>query len=178
MIDLRRLLKRLPHDSADAITSMARLKSRTLSNHIHAVLQAVGGPESILAEPFLEGAFPWVPFDGGWDNLGPGLFSDRTVEALRKVALPPYAHQVDAWRLLCAPDPVSVIVSSGTGSGKTECFLAPILDRLIRLSSGGRDHLTGVRALMLYPLNALISSQEERLLRWLQPFGGRVAPWR
>jgi DEAD/DEAH box helicase domain-containing protein len=174
MIDLRRLLERLPHDSADAITSMARLKSRTLSNHIHAVLDAVGGPESILAEPFLEGAFPWLPFDGGWDKLGAGLFSERTIETLRKVALPPYAHQVDAWRLLCAPDPVSVIVSSGTGSGKTECFLAPILDRLLRLSGGGRDHLTGVRALMLYPLNALISSQEERLLRWLQPFGARL----
>ena len=166
MIDLRRLLERLPHNSADAITSMARLKSRTLSNHIHTVLNAVGGPESILAEPFLEGAFPWQPFDGGWDKLGSELFSECTVGTFRKVALPPYAHQVGAWRLLTGSDPISVIVSSGTGSGKTECFLAPILDRLIRLSGGGRDNLTGVRALMLYPLNALISSQEERLIRW------------
>jgi hypothetical protein len=74
MIDLRQLLQRLPHESADAITSMARLKSRTLSNHIRAVLDAVGGPESILAEPFLEGAFPWLPFEKGWDGLPSGLF--------------------------------------------------------------------------------------------------------
>ena len=65
-------------------------------------------------------------------------------------------------------------MSSGTGSGKTECFLTPILDRLVRLSDGGARTLQGVRALILYPLNALIASQEERLSQWFQSFGGAL----
>src|SRR3546814_5097805 len=78
---------------------------------------------------------------------------------MRRVARPPYDDQVRAWSHPGAPDPLSVIVSSGTGSGKTECFLAPILDRLVRVSNRGSSTPTGVRAIMLNPLNALIASQ-------------------
>ena len=48
------------------------------------------------------------------------------------------------------------IVATGTGSGKTECFLLPIVDRLLR-----EENLTepGVRAVIIYPLNALANDQ-------------------
>ena len=175
MIDLERLIHRLPVEAADAIVGMARLRSATLASCLRASLGAPAGtPGSMLGEPFLEGAFPWLPQRGGWDGLEPELLHPATLEVLRAVAYPPYEHQVEAWRHLAAPAARSVIVSSGTGSGKTECFLAPILDHLIRLSEGGARELTGVRALMLYPLNALIASQEERLERWLSPFGGAL----
>jgi ATP-dependent helicase YprA (DUF1998 family) len=86
---------------------------------------------------------------------------------------PAYVHQLEAWKLLTGEDRKSVLVSSGTGSGKTECFLVPLLDDLAReVDASGR--LTGVRAVMLYPLNALIASQEERLRHWTRPFGGRI----
>ncbi|WP_377848533.1 DEAD/DEAH box helicase [Bosea sp. UC22_33] len=173
MIELARLLRILPRDAAEAIVGMARLKSVDLKAQLTATLgRAAGEPGSVLAEPFLEGAFPWCKRDGGWAGLPHGLLHDRTTEVLRQVAYAPYDHQVDAWRELCNEKPRSVIVTSGTGSGKTECFLTPILDRLVRASSGGTTRLEGVRALMLYPLNALISSQEERLSRWFKPFGG------
>jgi hypothetical protein len=84
----------------------------------------------------------------------------------------PYAHQVESWTHLCGPEPASVIISSGTGSGKTECFLCALLDHLLLDSNGGSRRLTGVRGLMLYPLNALINSQQERLSHWLSPFKG------
>src|SRR5690606_20998985 len=67
----------------------------------------------------------------------------------------------------------SVLVSSGTGSGKTECFLVPLLNDLA-IESAQSGRLSGVRALMLYPLNALIASQEERLRQWTRPFNGRI----
>ncbi|RYD48478.1 MAG: DEAD/DEAH box helicase, partial [Sphingomonadales bacterium] len=57
--------------------------------------------------------------------------------------------------------------------GKTECFLMPLLhDLASEAERAGR--LSGVRALALYPLNALIASQEERLRAWTGPFGGKV----
>lgn len=173
MIDLARLISRLPIEAADAVTGMARLKSRVLSSYVGKRLGASAGTDgSVLSEPFLEGAFPWLPHLGGWDGLEAGLLDPATVALLRS-GPPPYVHQVEAWRYLRAAEPASVIVSSGTGSGKTECFLTPILDRLIGLSNAG-DPLVGVRALMLYPLNALISSQEERLSKWFAPFGGKL----
>lgn len=133
MIDLERLLVRLPKEAADAIVGMARLKSGALAADMRASLGAPSGaPGSIVSEPFLEGAFPWLLQSGGWGGLGPDLMHPRTLKILRQVAYAPYEHQVAAWRLLAADTPASVIVSSGTGSGKTECFLAPILDRLVR----------------------------------------------
>ncbi|HYC66581.1 DEAD/DEAH box helicase [Brevundimonas sp.] len=175
MIDLPRLLARTPRDSAEAVVGMARLNSATLNAHLRSRLGGgAGSAGSFLTQPFLEGAFPWLPAPGGWDGLSRDLLHPRTLELLRAVSRPPYSHQVEAWERLCADEPSSVIVTSGTGSGKTECFLAPILDRLMRESDGGARPLEGVRALMLYPLNALISSQEERLARWFEPFGGRL----
>lgn len=175
MIDLSRLLARTPRDSAEAIVGMARLNSATLNAHLRGRLGGgAGSPGSLLTQPFLEGAFPWLPAPGGWDGLADDLLHAKTLEVLKAVSRPPYSHQVEAWEHLCAEEAASVIVTSGTGSGKTECFLTPILDRLVRQSDGGARPLEGVRALMLYPLNALISSQEERLKRWFEPFGGRL----
>lgn len=48
------------------------------------------------------------------------------------------------------------IVATGTGSGKTECFLFPIVDRLLREN---RLPEPGVRAVIIYPLNALANDQ-------------------
>src|SRR3546814_1920532 len=47
------------------------------------------------------------------------------------------------------------------------------LDDLVRASEA-EGQLTGVRALMLYPLNALIASQEKRLTAWTKPLTGDV----
>ena len=67
-----------------------------------------------------------------------------------------------------------MLVTSGTGSGKTECFLFPILSDLAAQAHGQHQPLEGVQAIMLYPLNALIESQRERLSAWTAPFGGKL----
>lgn len=65
-------------------------------------------------------------------------------------------------------------MTSGTGSGKTECFIVPILNDLATELNRRAGGLTGVRALFIYPLNALIKSQRDRLTAWSEPFGGRI----
>ncbi len=69
---------------------------------------------------------------------------------------PLFAHQERAIRKLCV-ERHSLVISSGTGSGKTEGFLIPILDDLLR------DPTPGVRALLIYPMNALVNDQLDRL---------------
>jgi DEAD/DEAH box helicase domain-containing protein len=83
---------------------------------------------------------------------------------------------LEAWRALIEGQPPrSVLVTSGTGSGKTECFLIPILNDLAgELERRQNAPLIGVRALFLYPLNALIKSQKDRLVAWSEPFKGGI----
>lgn len=52
--------------------------------------------------------------------------------------------------------------SAGTGSGKTESFLIPILDHVVRAKKQG---VAGMKALIIYPMNALANVQEQRLAR-------------
>ena len=74
-----------------------------------------------------------------------------------------YRHQRIAHRRLDAAAPHggrSTIVATGTGSGKTECFLWPILDHCRR--HAGEE---GVKAILVYPMNALAFDQARRLAK-------------
>ena len=72
----------------------------------------------------------------------------------------PYVHQHKAWERLDSRDGQSTIVATGTNSGKTECFLYPILDYC--RSNAGRK---GIKAILIYPMNALATDQAQRLAR-------------
>ncbi|MFQ3451770.1 DEAD/DEAH box helicase [Bradyrhizobium sp. UFLA01-814] len=73
----------------------------------------------------------------------------------------PFRHQWQAWQRLSSKgrDPESTIVTTGTGSGKTECFLFPLLDHCLRAIRRGEK---GVKAIILYPMNALAADQAGR----------------
>ena len=73
---------------------------------------------------------------------------------------PPYVHQNRAYDRLCGTDPVSTLVATGTGSGKTECFLYPILEYCY-----AHKGEPGIKALIIYPMNALASDQALRIAR-------------
>ena len=74
---------------------------------------------------------------------------------------PLYTHQVQA--LKDAQEGQSFIVATGTGSGKTECFLLPLLNDALQHPGDG------VRAIVVYPLNALANDQLDRLRKLLPP---------
>jgi len=73
---------------------------------------------------------------------------------------PLYSHQVEAIRILAQRQ--NLVVATGTGSGKTECFLIPILEEI--LCNPG----PGLRAIIVYPMNALADDQLGRLRRLLR----------
>src|SRR5271166_2886777 len=62
----------------------------------------------------------------------------------------------------------ALVVTAGTGAGKTECFLLPVLDDLF---SRPRPAGQGVCCLILYPMNALVNDQVDRLFEWLRGQG-------
>jgi ATP-dependent helicase YprA (DUF1998 family) len=86
----------------------------------------------------------------------------------------PYTHQLEAWKILGKETPQSAVVAAGTGSGKSECFMVPMLNDMARQVDSHDETLVGVQAIMLYPLNALINSQRDRLIGWTRGFEGKV----
>ncbi|MSS46578.1 DEAD/DEAH box helicase [Cutibacterium sp. WCA-380-WT-3A] len=74
----------------------------------------------------------------------------------------PYSHQARAFARLNSAlgRPRPTLVTTGTGSGKTEAFLLPILDHVVRAR---HDGVGGTKALILYPMNALANDQAQRL---------------
>lgn len=80
---------------------------------------------------------------------------------------PLYRHQADSLRKLTSGG--NAVVSTGTGSGKTESFLLPILRDLVCQSNEGTLN-AGVRAMLIYPMNALANDQIERLRELLKDY--------
>jgi ATP-dependent helicase YprA (DUF1998 family) len=81
---------------------------------------------------------------------------------------PLYWHQEQAIRKVL--NGRNVLIATGTGSGKTEAVLFPVLELLLRERQSGTLDRPGVRALLLYPMNALANDQMRRLRRLFAPF--------
>ena len=120
-------------------------------------------------------AMPLVQCMNNYDNVYPEheAEAEEMLGALWKKSLPdgvtykPYEHQYQCWRTLLkdkTPDGknMSIVVTTGTGSGKTECFMLPLVQDLI-------DNYVAeeVQAIFLYPLNALMEDQKARMEKLL-----------
>lgn len=77
---------------------------------------------------------------------------------------PLYLHQEKAYRKVC--EGRNIVVTTGTGSGKTESFLIPIFNELLKEKEAGTLD-NNVRAILIYPMNALANDQIKRLRQYL-----------
>ncbi len=183
------LAEQLKSRATRAVLGLQGFRNDALREYLREHLeQPAGTPGSFLADPVFEATFGWRACAKTWAELAGDPLHPDVIRALSnpppafraEYEFPadrrPYQHQLEAWQALLDPASTrSVLVTSGTGSGKTECFLVPILSDLAREREQSRQHaLTGVRALFLYPLNALIKSQKDRLLAWSEPFKGNI----
>jgi ATP-dependent helicase YprA (DUF1998 family) len=104
--------------------------------------------------PYLRLRTPFTPADDGWQ---------QHLDWVRTDDWTPYAHQARAFARLTSKDghtPQPTLVTTGTGSGKTESFLYPVLDHCARERAAGNN---GVKAVFLYPMNALATDQAARI---------------
>lgn len=173
--------------SERAAQGLLSLGNPHLRQFLHDQLTASPGtPGAWLADPVFEPTFGWEESDETMSSLAGGnLLHQRLAKAMesppkdlaQEYAFPgnrhPFTHQLAAWKILNSAEPQSLVVTSGTGSGKTECFLVPVLNQLAKEIDEGKDP-EGVRALFIYPLNALINSQQNRLDAWTHGFGGQI----
>lgn len=175
--------------STESTLSILGITNPKLRQHLTNVMSSECGSEgSFLSQPVFEQTFGWAESEFTMEQLATEkkLLSEDVVNSLNKVveldgkslkryrfgaSWKPFTHQLASWSSLLQENR-SVVVTSGTGSGKTECFMVPVIEDLYReYIKGGEKPLVGVRAIFLYPLNALINSQKERLYAWTHSFG-------
>jgi ATP-dependent helicase YprA (DUF1998 family) len=108
--------------------------------------------QGIFRGPYLRIRTPFRPAGTGWQ-----AHLDWFPTGFR-----PYLHQAKAFQRLSTKGKQAepTLITTGTGSGKTESFLIPVLDHCQRAKRDGR---TGVKAILLYPMNALATDQTQRI---------------
>jgi len=121
--------------------------------------------------PILQAQAPYTPGVSlrtltGEGVLHPGFL--RLPERAFPVDRPLHAHQEVAIRKVAGGR--NVAIATGTGSGKTEAFTLPIVNDLLHEADRGTLGEPGVRALLLYPMNALANDQMKRLQSLLLAF--------
>lgn len=119
---------------------------------------------NIWQEPYLEGSQPYQPGKSVIELVEKGVLHPQMTNLFTPSSRPLYSHQEKAVRAVIKQNK-NIVVATGTGSGKTECFLIPMIDKLLK----EEDNLSnsGVRTLILYPMNALVNDQVKRLRKLL-----------
>lgn len=167
--------KQLSHHTVEATINILGFNNATVREHLAKELNYHGvhqkKMDSLIGSPVFDVLFPWQGQNKHPQELT-YLLHPKVIQNIYK----PYKHQLQAWELLQAnhQEPQSLIITSGTGSGKTECFMIPIIDSLVKAQQKHQEPLEGVEALFLYPLNALINSQKQRLNEATKDFGNNI----
>ena len=123
----------------------------------------------LYQEPYIESSPAYKTLNNGISsaNLPTWLrdFLISLADAGLGVYSSPFVHQVDA--LTNAFKGKDLFVSTGTGSGKTECFMWPLLSKIVTEAHENPQtwKKRGLRTIIMYPMNALVSDQIGRLRR-------------
>ena len=170
-----RLFNTLRRQLRSYIESAYPLKEPALIHARRELLERGDGGRLLAQVPFIE-TTPRYPLSrSSYRDLGlPG----RLGELLERLSQTPsehgggktllyprfFEHQRRAFEASIR-DGRDIIVATGTGSGKTECFLVPLLSQLLREAATRPEgyRRRAIRGLVLYPMNALVNDQLARL---------------
>ncbi|MDE6479778.1 MAG: DEAD/DEAH box helicase [Muribaculaceae bacterium] len=137
--------------------------------------------EPLIAEPVFQSIFPWEESKDNFEQHSSKLniLSKSFVDVLSSNDVKedfrfpkdrhPYKHQTLSWKTMLSRQNKTIVVTSGTGSGKTECFMIPVLQDI-----AARNERDCVQAIFLYPLNALMKSQQQRMDAWCNAIPGKI----
>ena len=143
------------------VTTTLKIDDENLNNQIKNILIERG---KFSKGPIIEATPPFKSGKSILNLINDGVLSEefRTFNSnVLPLSRSLYKHQEEAI-VKIVRDKRNAVVATGTGSGKTETFIIPIINQL--LEEKGNNMITpGVRALLLYPMNALANDQMKRL---------------
>ena len=154
--------KELKETLLDYLDTTFSFQDRNLADALETFLN--DKQKGMFKGPFLNMKLPFRKHDGSSPlplDISPGFT--------------PYKHQMIAFERLTSKDgniPKPSLITTGTGSGKTECFLFPVIDHVSRNIGS-----PGIKAMILYPMNALAFDQARRIAKMIygnEQLKGRV----
>lgn len=159
----------------DLAVSENYLRNPALAAAAAEIWRGTGAQGGLVSELWIQGAFPSKLSQDSLASLASeGLFPrdlsehfDSTGQFPAKRSL--FTHQAEAFRHAAksrSGEKPSLVISAGTGAGKTEAFLFPILAGLWGQARATNE--LGMRCLILYPMNALVTDQVTRLYELLK----------
>ena len=163
------------------IDSLASLWFKGQAQEQEYIKRILTKDEPLFAEPVFQSIFPWEESADSFEEhssklrlLTPSFVNALSSEEVDKdLRFPldrhPYKHQTESWRTMLSSRPQTIVVTTGTGSGKTECFMIPVLQDLAKT-----NEKNCVQAIFLYPLNALMKSQQKRIHAWCKALPEKV----
>ncbi len=162
-MDVFAIRDQLIRDYAAYIQSFIRISDPRLEQHVsHELAAGLLWPDPLLQ---LNPSFALGPrideltHNGMLHPLCRDIFCDKASDGSPK-PLRLYQHQAEALQAAQTGD--NYILTTGTGSGKSLAYIVPIVDYVLRHSSGG-----GIKAIIVYPMNALANSQLGELTKFL-----------
>lgn len=173
-LDSLKLAKAIKTRFVDLASDLQYVRSRELAEKLRVLWSDTDSLGRLVSDIWVEGTFPSEQSDYNLAKcVNEGIFDSTLAKCLEKNdALPAgtklYTHQIEAIKQAIenrdGSDRPSMLVTAATGAGKTESFLLPALNELATTERRG----PGMRCLILYPMNALINDQVERLQQWLE----------
>ncbi len=160
---------------SDFAQSVAYLRDPEISATCRRLWEGSESAGGLVGQLWVEGIFPSTGSGQTARQLAAaGLLNAALIDHLDHMGVfsvdrDLYLHQVESIRLEIESrnsERPAVVVTAGTGAGKTEAFLLPILNLLF--NHRGKRRTSGVQAIILYPMNALVNDQVDRLYQWLK----------
>jgi len=168
-LDAIELQKHIKERIAEAIEGELFVKDKELLSEI---TRQLIDQSDLVSEILVEGSFSAVKYHQRLRDIE--FLSDKLIKLLdnNKEFNPdfhPFEHQfatLDATKDLKEDNKPALIVTAPTGAGKTEAFILPMLHDLLKTPK--KSSQKGVRAIILYPMNALVADQNKRLFNYLK----------
>lgn len=155
------------NEFVDYITTMYSLADKNLQHQlIEELRKSISkGPYLEIKDVFCSGKSINQLIDEGvlsplFRQLEAEKPEDKRYKTVLPIDRPLYLHQEQAIRSIVAGN--NAVISTGTGSGKTNCFLIPVINELLKEKEAGTLG-PGVRAMFIYPMNALANDQMKNI---------------
>ncbi|MCK5323038.1 MAG: DEAD/DEAH box helicase [Desulfobulbaceae bacterium] len=156
-LDVFRLHNQIMDDYRLFVDSFVNIKDDTIRRKVEKEVSE----GKFWPEPLLQFNPAFEPGDSVQDLCSEGILHPATQDIFSGFSL--FRHQVEAIRI--GSQGKDFVVTSGTGSGKSLTFLGAIFNHLLNNGTG-----KGIKAVIVYPMNALINSQTEEIEKYKKKY--------
>lgn len=166
-MDVFRLRETVVADYAEYVQSFLAI----LDRHIRAFVDERLADGMLWPDPLLQLSPAYESAETVADLVAQGVLHNLCRQLFQVGGRSLRLHQHQRTAIDFAAQSLNYVVTTGTGSGKSLTYLLPVFDHVLR----HHPEAGGVRAIIVYPMNALINSQEQALERFADNVGGRDA---